>query len=77
MLIVIVTGHAFSLSVSLEDPPESEQPSTNKRHIIQGDNDLCEANDSPVSLALHVQLAHTPHKSQLLFRWFSQNEHFV
>ena len=77
MLIVIVTGHAFPSLVSLEDPPESEQPSTNKRHTVQGDNDLCEADNSPASLVPHVQLAHTPRKSQLLFRWFSQNEHFV
>ena len=68
MLIAIVTEHAFPSSVSTEGPLESEQPSANKRLTVQGDNDLCEPDNGPASLAPHVQLACMPCKSQFLFK---------
>jgi hypothetical protein len=67
MLIIVVIEQAFPL-LSLIDPPESEQPSSNKRYSIRGDNDLCDPDNSSASLAPYVQLARLPRKSRPLFR---------
>lgn len=47
--------------LTMEDATKSNPEM--RRWSVQGDNNLCEPDNSPVNLAAHVQLAWTPHKS--------------
>ena len=49
----------------MTDPSETDLEW--KRQSVEGDNDICELDHSPASLAVHVQLAQTPCKCHVLF----------
>ena len=60
MLTILIPEQAFPV-LTMEDATKSNPEM--RRWSVQGDNNLCEPDNSPVNLAAHVQLAWTPHKS--------------
>lgn len=63
VLTTVVTEQALH-GLAVDDPIDNPEVDKEiRRWTVQGDHDLCEADDGPVNLAAQIQLARTPRKS--------------